>query len=281
MAKSFTSDQLWAGAYSGNRNDIPTAVQGDGSVSFPEGYGDDYSKTEGTTGKKNVPRLLENQFKFLVTEAVGELQAKGFHDWDLNFAPYAINSTVRHNNVNYFSNIGNNSNEPGTDSTWTVLGADSASPGQVIMWGGSTPATGYLEMDGSAISRTTYADLFAAIGTTFGAGDGSTTFNLPDARGEFIRGWDNGRGIDSGRALGSFQDHAIPDISGTFKGYTAASAAATTGPFSSDAATLGGPQTVDNSGEGQNTVTFDPSTVTNVADETRPRNIALMFCIKY
>jgi microcystin-dependent protein len=57
--------------------------------------------------------------------------------------------------------------------------------------------TGWLKANGASISRTTYASLFAAIGTTFGAGDGSTTFNLPDLRGEFLRGFDNGRGIDT------------------------------------------------------------------------------------
>ena len=65
--------------------------------------------------------------------------------------------------------------------------------------------TGYLECNGAAISRATYADLFAVIGTNYGVGDGSTTFNLPDLRGEFIRGFDNGRGIDSGRLIGSPQ----------------------------------------------------------------------------
>ena len=66
--------------------------------------------------------------------------------------------------------------------------------------------TGWLKANGAAVSRTTYSNLFAAIGTTYGVGDGSTTFNIPDLRGEFIRGWDDGRGVDSGRTLGSWQD---------------------------------------------------------------------------
>lgn len=53
---------------------------------------------------------------------------------------------------------------------------------------GSTPPSGYLLCDGSAVSRTTYATLFAAIGATYGAGDGSTTFNVPDHRGRFVLG---------------------------------------------------------------------------------------------
>ncbi len=55
--------------------------------------------------------------------------------------------------------------------------------GAISMFGAATAPTGWLVCDGAAVSRTTYADLFAAIGTTWGAGDGSTTFNLPDLRG--------------------------------------------------------------------------------------------------
>jgi len=65
--------------------------------------------------------------------------------------------------------------------------------------------TGYLECNGSAVSRTTYAALFAIIGTQYGSGNGSSTFNIPDLRGEFIRGFDNGRGADSGRSIASSQ----------------------------------------------------------------------------
>ncbi|AKF12995.1 putative tail fiber protein [Sinorhizobium phage phiM19] len=79
-----------------------------------------------------------------------------------------------------------------------------------VMWfaRNSAPA-GFLKANGAAVSRTTYAALYAAIGTTFGAGDGSTTFNLPDLRGEFIRGWDDGRGIDVSRVFGSAQSANI------------------------------------------------------------------------
>lgn len=69
----------------------------------------------------------------------------------------------------------------------------------------SAPA-GWLECNGRAISRTDYKELFQVIGTKWGEGDKTTTFNIPDLRGEFIRGWDNGRGIDSGRNFASFQD---------------------------------------------------------------------------
>ena len=65
---------------------------------------------------------------------------------------------------------------------------------------------GWLTCNGAVVSRTSFASLFARIGTTFGAGDGVTTFALPDMRGLVPRGWDDGRGLDPSRLFGSFQD---------------------------------------------------------------------------
>jgi microcystin-dependent protein len=67
------------------------------------------------------------------------------------------------------------------------------------------PPEGWLFCDGRAVSRDVFADLFNMLGSSFGSGDGSKTFNLPDLRGEFIRGLDEGRGVDSGREFGSAQ----------------------------------------------------------------------------
>lgn len=67
--------------------------------------------------------------------------------------------------------------------------------GTIKMFGGSTAPDGYLMCDGAAVSRTDYASLFAAIGTTYGAGDGSTTFNLPDLKGRFPLGAGAGNGL--------------------------------------------------------------------------------------
>lgn len=75
----------------------------------------------------------------------------------------------------------------------------------VLPFAGATAPEGWLLCDGAAVSRATYAALFAKTGTAFGAGNGTTTFNLPDLRGEFVRGLDGGRGVDTGRTLGSKQ----------------------------------------------------------------------------
>jgi microcystin-dependent protein len=95
--------------------------------------------------------------------------------------------------------------------------------GAVLAFAGTSSPTGYLLCDGSAISRTTYGALFAVIGTAHGTGDGSTTFNLPDYRGRFIRGVAGGSTLDQDRAsrtamatggntgdnVGSIQGHAF------------------------------------------------------------------------
>jgi len=67
----------------------------------------------------------------------------------------------------------------------TVTGITSILTGSIVMYGSTTIPTGYLECTGQAVSRSTYADLFAVISTTFGVGDGTTTFNVPDLRDNF------------------------------------------------------------------------------------------------
>jgi hypothetical protein len=97
------------------------------------------------------------------------------------------------------------------NTSWVNSRVSSAVATGTVLWS-ATPANnidGWLLMNGQAVSRTQYATLFAMIGTGFGAGDGTTTFNLPNAGGYFIRGWDDGRGVDAGRALNTFQAQAI------------------------------------------------------------------------
>lgn len=154
------------------------------------------------------------------------------------------------------------------DSAVAAAQAAATTPsGAVLPFAMSTPPTGWLECNGSAVSRSTYAALFTAIGTTHGAGNGSTTFNLPDIRGEFVRGYDNGRGVDSGRTFGSAQSGAIESHTHSLK--------------------LGADNQIghDASAEGDRTVDASGSATANYiastgGSETRPRNIALMYCIK-
>lgn len=112
----------------------------------------------------------------------------------------------------------------------------------------------------------------------FGHGDGSMTFNLPDLRGEFIRGWDDGRGIDSDRAFGSVQLDAMQQITGQF-GAGRWIAATESGAFSRTSTTAS--RMLDGNSTG-NVVAFDSahSPGSRTASETRPRNTALLACIK-
>jgi microcystin-dependent protein len=75
-------------------------------------------------------------------------------------------------------------------SIQTPSGGGLSPAGSILIWGGAvnSPPTGYLICDGSAVSRETYANLFAAVGTTHGSGNGATTFNLPDLRDKFVVG---------------------------------------------------------------------------------------------
>lgn len=136
--------------------------------------------------------------------------------------------------------------------------------GQVAFYGMSSAPTGWLKANGAAVSRTTYATLFAAIGTTFGTGDGSSTFNLPDLRGEFPRGWDDSRGVDSGRAFGSAQSGQVEAHTHQYNSYQNAAP---------NQAWINGGSAWGNNG---------PWTSTSYGgNETRPRNIALLACIRY
>lgn len=94
-------------------------------------------------------------------------------------------------------------------------------PGFLMMYAAaSVPGGGFLWCNGQAVSRTTYPRLFAVISTTWGTGDGSTTFNVPDFRGEFIRGFDGGRGVDVGRVFAAAQAQAIQAHTHTQTGQT-------------------------------------------------------------
>ncbi len=135
--------------------------------------------------------------------------------------------------------------------------------GEVCWFARATAPAGFIKANGAAVSRTAYAALFAAIGTTFGVGDGSTTFALPDLRGEFVRGWDDARGVDAARALGSAQ----PDL---LKSHT-----------HTVIATVTGAAMTPTSGVYNCLLATGQESYATGGAETRPRNVALLCCIKY
>ncbi|EMX2990064.1 tail fiber protein [Escherichia coli] len=149
------------------------------------------------------------------------------------------------------------------------LGEGSALPvGVPVPWPSATPPTGWLKCNGAAFSAEEYPELAKAYPTN----------KLPDLRGEFIRGWDDGRGIDTNRSLLSSQGDAIRNITGAlvdvrFNTYPSDSGVFTTsviGDASSDSI----------KGGYAKRVTFDASRVVPTANENRPRNIAFNYIVR-
>ena len=141
--------------------------------------------------------------------------------------------------------------------------------GELTMWGASTPPSNFLICDGSEISRTIYADLFAIVGNTFGNGDGVTTFDIPDFRGKFARGYDTSGQLDQQpRSLGSYQidalqghSHGIPSESqGNSNGFSTTK--------------------VKRAGSGGDQYTISTNTSSN-APETTVKNLAIHYIIRY
>lgn len=185
--------------------------------------------------------------------------------------------------------------------------------GSVLPWPTATIPTGWLECDGSAISRTTYATLYATLGTIYGAGDASTTFNLPDYRGQFLRGHANGQSTDpdrtsrtdrgdgtTGDAVGTKQTDQTESHThgpGTLAGTTNATGAhthtlglPTTGStgidtvgakwnFTSNTLATNTPET-SSSGNHDHTVTVSSGvTASTGGNETRPTNVYVKWII--
>lgn len=152
-------------------------------------------------------------------------------------------------------------------------------PGTVIMLASSSIPTGYrlLKCNGAAISRTAYAELFAKIGVTYGSGDGVSTFNVPEARAEFPRFADDGRGIDPARLVGSKQFDAIKSHQ-HMTGLMHENEAGGGYPFGIKVIDGKRTEVLDSLG-----YSSDSSTLTESVGgtETRPRNLALLACIRY
>ncbi|RDT11078.1 phage tail protein [Escherichia coli] len=153
------------------------------------------------------------------------------------------------------------------------LGEGSALPvGVPVPWPLETPPTGWLKCNGAAFSSEKYPNLAKAY----------PTLKLPDLRGEFIRGWDDGRGIDSGRNLLSAQNDAIQNIVGSFGRTQLFREVLSSGPFSQHGQVLstGLKEAEIIEGYGAYNWTFDASRSVRTASETRSRNIAFNYIVR-
>lgn len=134
-----------------------------------------------------------NSVHFLAFYQLCYLLQMGIPEWD-NQTPYYISSIVQYNGLLYTSLQDNSINqEPDTQTAFWQQGLPSAEvTGVIKQFAGVTAPGGYFICDGSARSRTTYAGLFAVVGTIYGIGDGSTTFNIPDLRTRVPVGYQSG-----------------------------------------------------------------------------------------
>jgi microcystin-dependent protein len=135
--------------------------------------------------------------------------------------------------------------------------------GAVIMLAALIIPSGYIYCNGQAISRTTYSALFTYSGTTWGPGDGSTTFNVPDMRGWHVRGFDDGAGVDPGRVFATSQQDQVQSHEHNYLGFTGTVAAS---------------GAIINAGAGTLTTTGQTG---NVGSETRVKNKTFIYAIKF
>ncbi len=142
-----------------------------------------------------------------------------------------------------------------------IQSTKAASPaGKIAPFAQSAVPAGWLACNGASVATATYAALFAAIGYTYGGAGAS--FNLPDLRGEFIRGADGGRGVDAGRVIGSWQAGQMPYHTHAISSSPSGGNDGFEGAANSGASQSGGAGGTEN------------------GSENRPRNVALMYCIK-
>jgi len=172
------------------------------------------------------------------------------------------------------------------NDTSTITSANYLVPvGSVMAFPATSNPTGWLKLNGAPLNRTDYPALWAyaqvsgnivteAVWTatntgSFSTGNLSTTFRIPDLRGEFVRGWDNSRGVDSGRGIGVFQQFDIQSHSHTTEVFADRSSGALGNLVYGDEKTYNPPGSI-----------YLTSSIVG-GTETRPRNISLLYCIKF
>lgn len=154
--------------------------------------------------------------------------------------------------------------------------------GAIIPFAHSSIPHGFLRCDGATLNADVdkiFVDLYQAIGTTWG-GSGSSSFRIPDLRGEFLRGWDAGRGVDSGRGMASYQGmsyeaHRHESYNTNVRG--ASWWGMHDGDLDGSWVATGYDKTTVRLYDYLSFGTGSPG----AGSETRPRNIAIHYCIKY
>lgn len=158
-------------------------------------------------------------------------------------------------------------------------------PGAVMSFAMSAAPVGWLACDGTAVSRDQYSSLFTAVGTTYGVGNNSTTFNVPNLQGQFVRGLTTNQStasrdpLSASRVLGNVQNDA-------FQGhwhnlYYSAGVRGTASPFNNVDLISVIPGDGYNDNRVKEAIADGTNGTPRITSETRPINIALLYCIKY
>lgn len=261
------------------------------------------------------PHQYQNWHQNRSDSAIGYMFQHGIPEWDSSTEYFSNSSFVQSSGLLYVSITDNSNQNPSTSPAhWRQLPSILASAaeaaagvdvtkiitpstlnsllvGMVAYFPLTSAPAGWIKANGAAVSRAAYSSLFARVGTTSGSGDGSTTFNVPDLRAEFIRGLDDGRGVDVGRVLSSAQLDALQNITGSIgirtmfdQTPTISESTVPTGAmgYTVQAGAADGRTSATVGTEANATlITFNASLSARTSTETRSRNVALLACIKY
>lgn len=245
---------------------------------------------EGGQDKDAPPAGHENYWHNRVDSALQGVERQGVMTWHRK-AIYGLGAPCYGPDSNYYESLvsGNTGNNPTTTSGfWRYVGSSFFSgfePGDLKMVAhNNIPTTGWLKCNGAILLRSSYQLLFSAIGTAHNiGGETNLQFRLPDFRGEFVRGFDDGRGADSGREFGSYQSDALQEMQGFLNNVQfSAGGGLSSGAFTTSPKSVYG-QFADSAVISQRIydVTFKASQAARTSQETRPRNKTVNYWIRY
>ena len=237
---------------------VPPAIPADA----PTGYPTDGSSTGGT--KATTPKAF--WYYMIAEEIINAIKGGGITPErnTLDQLNQSIDARIQ--------KISDKIDEVVDDVAGSIAKVESIPTGAMIYTPlDKQPSEYWIKCDGRAVSRSAYPALFAYLGTEFGSGDGSTTFNMPDYRGCFLRILDEGRGYDSGRKIGTYQADAMQPITGGWLG-TEDAGKWTTGAIYAQQRYMASETHHGNTGT---QMRFDSSRVVRTANETRTKNYSV------
>ncbi len=262
---------------------LPTTPAGDNSASYEQGFPPITMILKSAGGLPPKGQDM-NQILYELS-ALGRWSSTGaLNTFDSEFASeisgYPSGAMLISNDGEriFINTTEGNLSDPNSNGTgwkdilsYLGLGEGSALPvGVPVPWPSATPPTGWLKCNGAAFSAEEYPELAKVYPTN----------KLPDLRGEFIRGWDDGRGIDSGRGILTAQSHGMPSISATFNGLYAAQITNTEGCASvKKSVNTENVSTYYDTGS-MFDYTLDTSGLIPASPELRPRNIAFNYIVR-